>query len=487
MQNCALGLFFNGLKISICSRLTLVIIVLFSVLPLYAQPKTTLAVLDLDAKGLAKNEVEILTDRLRSNTVNLGIYDIVERQKMQEILDEQQFQLSGCTSDACAVQVGQLLGVQKMITGSVGAFGKVFTVELRLLDVESGKIERSANYDFQGELELLLMEGMNNALLKLLGLLDMPTSTSVSIYNKTGVLVLNSIPESAEILIDGKSSGTTPSKIEGVPAGLRTVVLRKADFQPFTTFINILADKENPLSVTLKSQYARVQITVNEPQAEIYLNNSLLGKGNWSEAKVNPGNYILDVKHWRYLPYKETIRLNPDDSFQKTVNLEPRLGYLKVDLTPGDARLLIKGQDFQFEGKPSALQIGEYQITARKPYCHPTTQKFKITENTVTEINFNLVDGRKDYQRIASKRNLSTAASIGTWCFTGASALMSEWYYSKYCDGRTVNDVEKYRDRTVLFNNLAKGGLVVSVGFSGFSIYEFFHLNSLGKILGVRP
>ena len=454
---------------------------------LTAQRKTTLALLDLDAKGLSQTETEILSNRLRSNAVNLGIYDIVERQKMQEILDEQEFQLSGCTNDACAVEVGQLLGVEKMISGSVGVFGKVFTVELRLLDIETGKIERSANYDFQGELEILLMDGMNNALLKLLGLLDMPTSTSVSIYNKTGTLVLNSIPEGAEVLIDGKPSGTTPSTITGVPAGLRTIVLKKADFQPFTTFINVLTDKKNPLTATLKSQYARASIVVNEPDAEIYLNNSLLGKGKWTEAKVNPGNYIFEIKHWRYLPYKETIQLNPDDSFQKTIKLEPRLGSLKVNLTPGDARLLIKGQDFQFEGKPSALQIGEYQISARKPYCYPTTQKFEITENITTAINLILRDGSQDYQRIKTKRNLSAVSSIGIWCLTGASALMSEWYYDKYCDGRTVNEVTKYRNRTELFNDLAKVGLVIGVGFSGYSLFENFHLIYLGNVLEVKP
>ena len=419
--------------------------------------------------------------------MNVGIYDVVERQKMQEILDEQEFQLSGCTSDACAVQVGQLLGVEKMISGSVGVFGKVYTVELRLLDMETGKIERSANYDFQGELEILLMEGMNNALLKLLGLLDMPTSTSVSIYNKTGTLVLNSIPNGADILIDGKSSGTTPSTITGVPAGLRTIVLKKADFQLFTTFINVLADKANPLTATLKSQYARANISVNEPEAEIYLNNSLLGQGKWSEAKVNPGNYIFEVKHWRYLPYKETIQLNPDDSFQRNIELQPRLGSLTVNVTPKDVRLLISGEKYQSEEKPTTLQIGDYQLTTRKPYYYPIKQEFTITENTTTEINLNLLDGSKDYQRIKTKRNWSSLATAGIWCLTGVSALLSEFYYDKYCDGRTVNDVKKYRNRTELFGNLAKGGLVIEIGFSGYSIYEYFHLSHLVDVMEAKP
>jgi len=467
-------------------RIDFFTLILISTLQFYSQTKTTLAVLDLDAKGLEKTQAEILTNRLRSHVVSLGIYEVVERQKMQEILDEQEFQLSGCTTDACAVEVGQLLGVQKMISGSIGAIGKVYTVELRLLDVETGKIERSATYDFQGELEILLMEGMHNALLKLLGLMDMPTATAVSIYNKTGMLILNSIPEGAEILIDGKPSGTTPSKIEKVPAGLRTVVLKKADYQQFTTFINILADQENSLSADLKSQYASANIVVNDPNAEIYLNNSLLGKGHWAETKVNPGNYILEVKHWRYLPHKENIQLNPDDSFQRTVELQPRLGSLTLRVVPEDARVIINGKKYQDWKNPITTQIGEYQITARKSYYYPSTQNFTITENNTTNINLNLLDGSKDYQRTRTRRNWSSLVTAGIWCLTGASALISEFYYDKYCDCRTITEVKKYRSRTEFYNNLARGGLVIGIGFTGYSLYEFFHLIYLGNVLEVN-
>jgi len=60
-------------------------------------------------------------------------------------------------------------------------------------------------------------------------------------------------------------------------------------------------------------------------------------------------------------------------------------------------------------------------------------------------------------------------------------------HYDKYCDGRTVNEVTKYRNRTELFNDLAKVGLVIGVGFSGYSLFENFHLIYLGNVLEVKP
>ncbi|MCM8782600.1 MAG: CsgG/HfaB family protein [Candidatus Omnitrophica bacterium] len=96
----------------------------------FSQKKTTIAVYNLQSTSiLTQDEVEILTNHLRSILINYQKYDCLDRNRMEEILKEQGFQQSGCTSDMCAVEAGQLLGVQKMLTGSVGKFGKLFTID----------------------------------------------------------------------------------------------------------------------------------------------------------------------------------------------------------------------------------------------------------------------------------------------------------------------------------------------------------------------
>ncbi|MDP8288062.1 MAG: CsgG/HfaB family protein, partial [Candidatus Electryonea clarkiae] len=67
-------------------------------------------------------------------------FRVIERNNMEDILTEQGFQFSGCTSDECAVEVGQLLGVQQMIAGSISKLGELHTVSLRLIDVETGEV-----------------------------------------------------------------------------------------------------------------------------------------------------------------------------------------------------------------------------------------------------------------------------------------------------------------------------------------------------------
>jgi curli biogenesis system outer membrane secretion channel CsgG len=73
-----------------------------------------------NASGVTEGEVELLADRLRAELFNTGAVNVMEREQMQEILKEQGFQQSGaCNDEACLVQMGQMLGVQKLVSGSL--------------------------------------------------------------------------------------------------------------------------------------------------------------------------------------------------------------------------------------------------------------------------------------------------------------------------------------------------------------------------------
>ena len=93
---------------------------------LFAQ-KSNVAILQFDAANISEAEVGILTDRLSTELVKLGSFTVVERSQMEEVLKEQGLQQSGCTTSECAVEVGFLLGVDKMITGSIGRIGSLYT------------------------------------------------------------------------------------------------------------------------------------------------------------------------------------------------------------------------------------------------------------------------------------------------------------------------------------------------------------------------
>ena len=85
------------------------------------ESKPSVAVLDFEARGIPGYEVETLTERLRTEIATTGAVHLIDRKLLQSILEEQGLQQSGCTTDECAAEVGQLLGAQFMISEEISA------------------------------------------------------------------------------------------------------------------------------------------------------------------------------------------------------------------------------------------------------------------------------------------------------------------------------------------------------------------------------
>ncbi|MDZ7364223.1 MAG: penicillin-binding protein activator LpoB [candidate division KSB1 bacterium] len=122
----------------------------------FGQLKPHIAILNLEGRGISESEATTLTGQLRGHLVNLGTFIVLDRHKMEDILKEQGFQQSGCTLTEYTVRAGRLLNVQKMVAGSIGKIGKTRAVNIFMIDVESGRIEKSFNRNAGGEIDSLL-------------------------------------------------------------------------------------------------------------------------------------------------------------------------------------------------------------------------------------------------------------------------------------------------------------------------------------------
>ncbi len=126
---------------------------------LYSQDfRQTVAVIDFDASGISQLEATSLTNRFRTAVGDVGAMRLVERGMMEEVLQEQGFQQTDCTSEECAVEVGQLLGVQNMIGGSIGRVGDTFTLDVRMISVQSGISLMTKQMTYAGEIDGLIIE-----------------------------------------------------------------------------------------------------------------------------------------------------------------------------------------------------------------------------------------------------------------------------------------------------------------------------------------
>jgi TolB-like protein len=129
-----------------------------------------IAVNPLQGHGITDDETAVLSDVLRNELLKTGKFKVMERAEMDDILKEQGFQQTGaCTEDACLVQMGQMLGIEQMVAGSVGKVGKAFSITLRLISIQTGEIVRSVAHTYTGPIESLLTSEMSVVAKKLAG------------------------------------------------------------------------------------------------------------------------------------------------------------------------------------------------------------------------------------------------------------------------------------------------------------------------------
>ena len=141
--------------------------------------KITIAVLDLEGVAVSQPEAVALSNRLRNELFRLQAYKVVTRGLMEEILSEQDFQQTGCTSDECLVTVGKLLGVQQMVGGSISKVGSIYSVSVMVVDVETGEILKVSDLDIEGRLEKMLTEGMKRVAAQIAGMEINPVANVV--------------------------------------------------------------------------------------------------------------------------------------------------------------------------------------------------------------------------------------------------------------------------------------------------------------------
>lgn len=212
-----------------------------------AADKIPIAVLDFQAKGdVSDDEASIISDRIRTQMFRSGRYHIMERADMLSILKEQGFQQSqvNCDGTNCSVELGKLLAVRQIMTGSVSKLGSIYTLTLRIVDVEKGEIIRDEYRDCRCSLEEVLTRLTVEMVAELTGEQTQPKPVATPVTPKP---VLTPVPKaSAKPLPE-----VSPQSLASQPLALRQAYYQRHSHSPAAAFaLNLI-----PLPVPIGYAY----------------------------------------------------------------------------------------------------------------------------------------------------------------------------------------------------------------------------------------
>ncbi len=106
---------------------------------------SSIAVMNLKCgKRIDKEQCVLLTDIVIKELVKAKKYRVINRADRDRILGEGDFQQAGCFKGDCILEAGRLLGVGKIVVGSVIRFRRTYKVNLQLVNVKSAEVEIAA-------------------------------------------------------------------------------------------------------------------------------------------------------------------------------------------------------------------------------------------------------------------------------------------------------------------------------------------------------
>jgi hypothetical protein len=191
----------------------ILVLSLFILVPLQiaCTAKENIAVLQMQGVAFSAAEIEALSNRLRAELFNTRKYNILERDRMDDILKEQGLQATRCTESQCAVKIGQLLNVTHIILANADKAGAVYSLTVRLVSVESGEIDRIATVDCQQcQIEDVILISMRELALKLTKDETAAPRGNLAMPSEACTLKVTSNFDGIPIYVNGKVLGVTP-------------------------------------------------------------------------------------------------------------------------------------------------------------------------------------------------------------------------------------------------------------------------------------
>ena len=181
-----------------------------------------LAILPLSPHGVDSSSAAVLGESLSDAFLRTGKVRVMERQQIEDVLKEQGFEKSGaCDASECAVKVGQILGIDQIVVGSIGKLGKSFVLSLRRVDVGTGKVIATSSRNKSGAIDDLL-DVIDNSVQDLIGSLPKEREATQAESSRDPV----EIPRHGANLAFGVESSNLPARTARVSEpGVRSIHL----------------------------------------------------------------------------------------------------------------------------------------------------------------------------------------------------------------------------------------------------------------------
>lgn len=180
-------------------------------------------------------------------------------------------------------------------------------------------------------------------------------------------LIVELDPKHADLIIDGEKITHDDGEIViDVSCGNHQIKATAPKYHSYENVITIIEDQQNIVSIKLKPKFGSIMLMTNAVNSTIYIDNLEIGTAPISIKELESGYHTLKITAPLHKNYEEMFSINDGEKIQKTIQLEPNYGNVRLESKDKDLQIFIDGK---YAGKSyweGRLITGEHDIECRK-------------------------------------------------------------------------------------------------------------------------
>jgi TolB-like protein len=149
-----------------------------------------------------------IIDGLTINIVNSSAFTIVDRQNLEMLQQELNFQMSGEVSEELALSIGKMFGAQSIISGHIEQMGSIYRLQIQAIEVETAKIQGMQNFRIADDPILPILLGQKRSLTRSMEREMQFVALDAALAAITGYMSPR-IPRNSKLVVLNITSGST--------------------------------------------------------------------------------------------------------------------------------------------------------------------------------------------------------------------------------------------------------------------------------------
>lgn len=200
-------------------------------------------------------------------------------------------------------------------------------------------------------------------------------TTKLSLAPAWGALTVGSVPEGANVRVDGELLGKTPLLLE-LMEGTRRLELSADRYKTWQAQVEVEANKHQILDeIRLQPADGKLALRSNPAGASVTVGDTYMGPTPL-QIPLHPDiEHVVRLSKPGYEKIARKVKVSSTELRELTVNLTPRVGIIRFVVEPPDTELLIDGEPRGAAPEKLRLISVEHQLEFRKEGYKPFRTK----------------------------------------------------------------------------------------------------------------